>query len=156
MEILHIFKDYFVSWIDEWGNLGLFLFSYTESIFQPFPVDPFIIAAVGAGQDVNTILFWASLGAVLGAITSYYLGKYLGEPVFLKLFKKKYYDQGHEFFEKWGIYAILIGAVSPIPFKVVAWLAGIFEMPFRYFLIMTFLGRVGRFMLVGYATWLFV
>ena len=144
-------KDFFISWIEEWGNLGLFLFSYTESIIQPFPVDPILIASIAAGGNPHILLFYASLGAMLGAITAYVLGKYLGEPVFLKLFKKKYYQQGEKFFEKYGIYAVLLGAVTPIPFKVIAWLAGIFEMPFIPFLIMTFIGRVGRFALVIYA-----
>ena len=129
----------------------MFLFSYTESIIQPFPVDPLLALAVAAGSNPHTLLFFASLGAMLGAITAYFLGKYLGEPVFLKLFKKKYYTQGEAFFKKYGVYAVLIGAVTPIPFKIIVWLAGIFEMPFIPFLIMTFIGRVGRFALVVYA-----
>ncbi|MBT4936597.1 DedA family protein [Candidatus Peregrinibacteria bacterium] len=149
-------KDFFLSWIDQWGNLGVFLFSYTESIIQPFPVDPILIAGVAAGSNPHTLLFYASAGALLGAITAYFLGKYLGEPIFLKLFKKKYYEQGEKFFEKYGIYAVLLGAVTPIPFKVIAWLAGIFEMPFGQFMLMTFIGRVGRFALVVYATNLFI
>ncbi len=153
--MIHI-KEFFLGWIDQWGDLGLFLFSYFESIIQPFPVDPIIIAEVGAGFDPLRVVFWASLGTVLGALTAYFLGKYLGEPVFLKLFKKEYYEKGHVFFEKYGIWAIFIGAVSPLPFKVVAWLAGIFEMPIIPFFIMVFVGRVGRFVLVAYAVHLFV
>ena len=52
-------KDFFISWIEEWGNLGLFLFSYTESIIQPFPVDPILIASIAAGGNPHILLFYA-------------------------------------------------------------------------------------------------
>jgi len=143
-------QEFFSNLVEQWGDLGLFLFSYTESVFQPFPVDPFIVLFITQGSPVASTVFWASLGAMLGAITSYFLGKYLGEPVFLKLFSQKNYHKGEAFFEKWGIWAVLFAAVTPLPFKIIAWLAGIFEMPFLPFIIMTFIGRVGRFVLVGY------
>ena len=149
-------KDFFVSLVENFGDLGLFLFAFLESIIQPFPVDPIIAAEIGMGEDPLRVVFFASAGTMLGALVAYMLGKYLGEPVFLKIFKKKYYEQGHVLFEKYGIFAILVGAVTPLPYKVVAWLAGIFEMPLIPFLVMSFIGRVGRYLIVAYAAdWIF-
>ena len=146
------FKEFIFEAVQQWGDIGLFLFSYFESIIQPFPVDPFIISVVLMGGNVFNAVLFSSLGSILGAITAYFLGKKFGEPIVLKLFKKKHYDQGTVFFKKFGIFTILLGAASPIPFKLVVWMAGIFEMPFIPFLIMVCIGRTFRFFLVGYAT----
>jgi len=145
-------KEVILSLVEEYGYMGLFVFAFAESIIQPFPVDPLIAAEVGLGNGLAETVFWASLGSILGGIVAYFLGKYLGEPVFLKLFNKKYFTQGHKFFEKWGVFAVLLGAVTPLPFKVIAWLAGIFEMPLIPYIAMVIIGRGGRFLLVAYAT----
>ena len=149
---IEAFKQLLSSLVQNWGELGLFIFSALESFIQPFPVDPFLIGSVAFGMNPHLALITATLGSITGGAIGYLLGKNLGEPVFLKLFNKKYFKLGHEFFEKWGVWAVLIASVSPIPYKLMAWLSGIFEMNFFHFIIMTSIGRVIRFMIVTYGT----
>ncbi len=136
--------------VEEYGYAGIFLIAFSESIIQPIPPDPFITGGTAFGLvPVKTALI-ASLGSVLGGIVGYFLGKFLGEPVFKKFFNEKWYIKGEVLFRKYGIFAVVIAGFTPIPFKVICWLAGIFEMPLVGFIIGAVLGRLPRFLLMAF------
>lgn len=138
----------------EHGLWFLFLFAVTEAFIQPIPVEPVLAGGVGLHIASPEVLLLVSVvGSVLGGCIGFFLGKKYGHPAFLKLFKKngqKWMDEGEKFFEKWGIGAVILCAFTPIPFKVAAWLAGIFEMKFWQFLVAAIIGRLPRFAIVIY------
>jgi len=117
-------KIWAVQTVESYGYAGIFLISYTESIAQPVPPDPFI-----AG------------GTALGL---------LGEPAVRRIVGEKHFVKGEALFNRFGAVAVFAAAVTPIPFKVVCWLAGIFEMRRTPFLIAAFAGRFPRFMMVAF------
>jgi undecaprenyl-diphosphatase len=47
--------------------------------------------------------------------------------------------------ERYGSFGIFLAAISPIPYKVFGWMAGMAEMPKRPFLIAGLIGRGCRF-----------
>ena len=150
---MHEFLQSSIEWsitlMEQFGMLGLFIFSFTESLFHPIPVDPVLIAmAVMEKWNVSYIFFWALMGSVLGGILAYFLGRRFGKPIFIKFFGEKRFEQGKNFMEKWGILGIFITAVTPIPFKVAAWMAGILYMSRWKFIIAIILGRGARFAFV--------
>lgn len=138
----------------EHGLWFLFVFSLTESFVQPIPVEPVLLAAVGFDiASPLTLLIIASVSSILGGSLGFWVGERYGHNAFLLVFKKhgnKWMDQGERFFEKWGMWAVFLGAFSPIPFKVMAWLSGIFEMKYWQFLVAATLGRIPRFAVVIY------
>jgi len=133
----------------EYGYLGIFLISFTESVIQPVPPDPFITGATAFGLNSLLAAFVAAVASVLGGSVGYAIGRFLGEPVVKKFIKEEHYIKGHKLFEKYGIWAVLAGALTPIPYKVICWMAGIFEMNFFKFLLVSFLGRFPRFFAVA-------
>ena len=141
--------------VEDYGYLGIFVISFTESIIQPIPPDPFISGGTIFGLNPLYASIIATVGSVLGAVVGYFLGKFLGEPVFKKFFKEDWYNKGELLFRKYGIWAVIIAAVSPIPFKAVCWLAGIFEMPIGGFILASFIGRFPRFLFIAFfSKWL--
>ena len=52
-------------------------------------------------------------------------------------------------FQKIGLPLVLIGAFTPLPFKVIAISAGLFGYPLLSFMIVATFGRMARFLLVG-------
>ncbi len=148
LESLHLFARELV---ESYGYLGIFLISFTESILQPLPPDPFIAGGTAFGLNPILASLTATIGSVLGGLTAHTLGMLLGEPVTKRLIGEKYFLKGEVLFNRFGIWAVLIAAVTPVPFKVVCWLAGIFEMPRTNFLLASFFGRLPRFLLVAYA-----
>ena len=139
------------SLVDGYGYIGIFLISFSESIIQPVPPDPFIVGGTALGLSPLFSALVATLGSVLGGLTAHFLGMWLGEPVAKKLLGEKNFLRGEVFFNRFGFWAVVLAGVTPIPFKVVCWLAGIFEMGRLQFLLASFVGRLPRFLLVAFA-----
>ena len=144
-------KEWASEFVQDYGYLGIFFISFTESIIQPIPPDPFITGGTAFGLDVLKAAVIAAFGSVLGAVVGYFLGKFLGEPVAKKLLSEKYYEKGELLFRRYGIWAVIIAGITPIPFKVICWLAGIFEMPILGFVLASIAGRFPRFLFMALA-----
>lgn len=137
--------------VENYGYLGIFLISYTESIVQPIPPDPFIAGGTALGLSPLLAALIATIGSVLGGLTAHTLGLVFGEPLAKKLLGERNFLKGEAFMNRYGVLAVLLGALTPIPFKVICWLAGIFEMPRIPFLIAAFVGRLPRFLIFAFA-----
>ncbi|ENN96348.1 lipoprotein B LppB [Methanocaldococcus villosus KIN24-T80] len=133
-----------------YGYFGIFFLSMIEAIFFPIPPDVFLLSSTYFGLDPLLSTVMATLGTVVGGTIGYFLGYKFGHPIFLKLFNEKYLIKGEEFFNKYGVFGIVIAGFTPIPYKVIAWLSGIFEMNLCLFVIATFIGRFPRFIMVAY------
>jgi undecaprenyl-diphosphatase len=95
-----------------------------------------------------TLIFIATF---LGSIVGYFLGRTLGHPIASWLLGKRRLEEGEKFIKKWGILGVILAGLTPIPFKIVTWTAGIFEMPFWKFLIGVLIGRIPRYFITAYA-----
>ena len=135
--------------VQDYGYAGIFFISYTESVIQPIPPDPFIAGATALGLDPLLSAVVSTIASVLGGLTAHLLGKTLGEPVTKRVIGERYYLKGESLFLKYGFFAVLIAGITPVPYKVICWLAGIFEMPRLSFTVASILGRFPRFMLVA-------
>jgi membrane protein YqaA with SNARE-associated domain len=60
-----------------------------------------------------------------------------------------FYQEALQWFQDWGFWAILVGALSPIPYKIFTISAGVLELNFAGFLLASFLGRLLRFSLMA-------
>lgn len=130
------------------GYTALFLLSFTESIIQPIPPYPFIVSAPFFGLSSYMAGLVAFLGNIAGAFVAYYLAKFLGEKVVRKIFKEKLYLKGEALFNRYGLLAVLIGE----PYKLVCWLAGLFNMPLLSFIVASIIARairIGLFVFFG-------
>ena len=132
--------------VESYGYLGIFLISFSESVIQPVPPDPFIAGGSAFGLNPIMAALVATIGSVLGGLTAHTLGLTLGEPVARKLLGERNYLKGELFMNRYGVFAVLLGALTPVPYKVVCWLAGVFEMPRTSFVIASFVGRFPRFL----------
>ncbi|WP_456374866.1 phosphatase PAP2 family protein [Methanocaldococcus sp.] len=136
--------------VKNYGYIGIFIISFTEAFIQPIPPDIFIISAPFFGLNPIISAIVASIGTTLGGLFGYYLGYKLGHPIFVKLFGEKYLQKGEEFFNKYGAYGIILAGFTPIPYKVVAWLSGIFKIRILIFTIATVIGRAPRFLIEAF------
>lgn len=154
---MHDFLQPVIEWsiqiLEQFGMIGLFIFSFTESLFHPIPVDPILLAlsAIGTWSTLD-LFFWVTFGSVLGALTAHYFGSKLGKPIFIKIFSEEKFEKGKTFMEKWGTWSVIFVAITPLPFKVIAWMAGILHMNTLTFIIASIIGRATRFILV---LWIF-
>ncbi len=147
LETLFEFGKEFVA---EYGLAGLFLFSSTEAVIQPIPVEVVIGAEAVAGMNIHLVFIVALISNLLGASLAYYLGYKLGHPTAIKIFGKKKVDKTEKFLTKWEFWGVMIVGFTPLPYKLITWGAGIFELPFNRFLLASLIGRGARFALFTY------
>lgn len=148
-------SDYFqpfVDWADGFGLLGLALVSATEAAFQPIPPDVLVIPMVIEANSVigiSMIVLVATLSSVFGAFLGYGIGYYGGIPVLERFVSDSNINRLNFLIEKYGSAGVFIAAISPIPYKALAWIAGAGKMDLRLFAIAGFFGRGIRFGSVG-------
>jgi len=84
------------------------------------------------------------LAAMVGNASGYAIGAKAGPRIFARedsrLFKKKYVDQTHEFFEKYGNRAIVLARFVPIVRTFITVMAGVGDMGFRRFMTYSAIG----------------
>ena len=100
-----------------------------------------------AGIEMNIVLacLILSAAAFLGNVVGYEIGRAIGEPlaqVDNRFIKKKYFDQTHAFFEKYGARALVLGRFVPIVRTFITVVAGIGKMDRRHFFTWSFVGAV--------------
>ena len=148
-------SDYFqpfIDWADGFGLLGLALVSASEAAFQPIPPDVLVIPMVIEANSVlaiSLIVIVATLSSVFGAFFGYAIGYYGGIPVLERFVSVSNINRLNFLIEKYGSLGVFIAAVSPIPYKALAWIAGAGRMDLRLFALAGIFGRGIRFGSVG-------
>jgi membrane protein YqaA with SNARE-associated domain len=134
-----------------WYLAGL---SFSESSFFPIPPDvmlaPMSMAKPRAAFRLAALTTAAS---VLGGLLGYLIGHFAFDLITPLVTEggryAKPFAAAEAWFEKWGVWAVLIAGFSPIPYKVFTISAGVLHMALIPFLIASAVGRGGRFFLVS-------
>jgi membrane-associated protein len=101
-------------------------------------------------QYLEIPLFWLVLllimASFLGDLTGYFKGKWLGEKFFndnkSRFLKKEYLGRGSSFYNRYGIWAFVLGRFMPIIRTLVPMIAGASGFSFRKFLLFNALGAI--------------
>ena len=133
--------------------------SFLESVIVPVLIDPFLIALIFAKRTAwlrfitVTVIF-----SVLGGIAGYALGALFYELVAVQIIA--FYGLETAMSDtvariaSGGFAFVLIGALTPIPYKLVAIASGVAQLDFATFLFASILGRILRLGLVGWAAYI--
>ena len=129
------------------GVLGMV--SFTEAIIQPLPPDLVYLPMLYDAMDNIPLVFWyfvvVTLTSVAGSYVGYLLGQRWGRQLLDRFAKPKHVTKLEALTSKYGTIGIFIAAVSPIPYKVFGWVAGMGEMDKRSFIVAGLFGRGLRF-----------
>jgi membrane-associated protein len=99
----------------------------------------------GINVHIETACLILSAAAFLGNVVGYEIGRAIGEPLRHRdgrFLKKRYFDQTHAFFEKYGARALVLGRFVPIVRTFITLVAGVGEMNRRHFLTWSLVGAV--------------
>ncbi|MFC1474489.1 YqaA family protein [bacterium] len=130
---------------------ALFIISFTESCCFIIPPD-FLLPFVAIGKPawaVIVLTLFTTFASVVGAMFGYLIGKWGGQPLLHKFFKKEKTDKVEDLFQKYDTWAIGIAAFTPIPYKVFTVSAGVFNLHFTRFIIVSIFARGTRYMLIA-------
>lgn len=140
------------------GPIGFFFAMIIQAIVAPIPSEVLIIFSGGAfyisegfwiGLLITGIV--GGLGECTGAMCSFFISRYGGRPIAIKLVGEKNVEFADEWFKKWGGWAVLVGRLIPlIPFDAISYGAGITKIPFKTFILATAIGAFPRAFFYGY------
>lgn len=118
-------------------------------LFPILPGDSLLFAVglfIAEGSiDINIALACLLLTVVAfaGNVVGYEIGRAVGAPLYERegrFLKKKYFDQTHEFFEKYGAKALVLGRFVPIVRTFITVVAGVGRMDRRHFFVWSGVG----------------
>ncbi|WP_028563198.1 YqaA family protein [Paenibacillus pinihumi] len=139
-----------LDFLKDFGVWGLFIHSFIDAVI--FPIPAFFLQVSLSLLDPSNALWLATVGFIaclLGTPFGYLIGKVVGKSLLYKILKKQWVDTATEMFKKNGETAILIGAFTPIPFKVFTILSGCLNFPLWRLLAYAALGRAIKFYAIG-------
>jgi membrane-associated protein len=143
--LLDTFGDYAL-----WGAAAV-IFAECGLLVGFFLPGDSLLFTVGllVSQDKISYPLWVCalvlfVAAMVGNASGYAIGAKAGPRVFARdnsrLFKKKYVDKTHEFFEKYGNRAIVLARFVPIVRTFITVMAGVGDMGFRRFMVYSAIG----------------
>jgi len=153
--LFHLDFDWIVANYSDSIYIVLFLVIFVETglVVMPFlPGDSLLFMAgmyakIG-NLNLTYILFFLSIAAVLGDNINYWIGRRIGLGVFewkirgRQLVKESYLKKTEDFFEKRGVFAIIMARFVPIVRTFTPFAAGVGKMNYRKFLLFDIIGGV--------------
>ena len=139
----------------EWWLVGI---SVAESVFAPIIIDPFLVALIFARRQRWVRYTAIAIGAsIVGGLIGYALGAVFFDTIGVALLNTfRLTDSFNVIAERIdanGFVFVLIGAFTPIPYKLVALASGFLHVDLATFFVASLFGRFFRLGLVGFAAY---
>ncbi len=157
---------FILSIITRGGYSGLFLLMVAENVFPPIPSEVILplagFAAARGELQLWAVIVWATIGAVVGCLPWYVLGRFFTSERLKRLsarygrvftFSSSDIDVAQTWFEKHGQKVVVFARLVPTVRTLISVPAGIARMPLVPFLAYSFLGSAlwtTALVLVGY------
>ena len=139
---------------------ALFWVSFAESSFFPIPPDVMLIPMVLAERArwIRYALV-CTIASVLGALLGYVIGAFLFDVIgthIIELYQAEdAFSKVQGWYDTWGAWGILFGAVTPFPYKVLTIFSGFTGFNIITLVIVSIVGRGLRFFLVSWLLYRF-
>jgi len=132
--------------------------SFAESSFFPIPPDVLLAPmALARPERWWRLAAITTVTSVLGGLLGYLIGYVAIEavtPVLHRVGYWQHFETAHDWFERYGFWAIFVAGFTPIPYKVFTIAAGAAHMGLLPFTLGSLVGRGARFLLVaGLVRW---
>jgi membrane protein YqaA with SNARE-associated domain len=139
---------------------AMLVVSFAESSFFPIPPDvlliPMMLARPSRAWRLAALCTISSVaGGVFGYAIGYFAYETVGRPVLEFYNAMQYYDTLRAGFNQWGVWIVVIGGFTPIPYKLVTIASGVAQFEVLSFLAASIVSRGGRFFLLAALLWWF-
>lgn len=147
----------------EWLGIGIAVIACIESLFMIGVIVPGVAILFAAGalagnleMPILPLLLWGACGAIVGDVTSYFIGRGIDRSVHDRPFMQRHREQwlkAHRFFERWGIVSVIVGRFIGALRPIMPAIAGMAGMSRRKFILVDFLSALAwapAYLLPGY------
>lgn len=122
---------------------------FTVGMFAAMTPPSIHIASLGKPMTFVVACVFMTVAAVLGNVAGYFVGRFISPWLFKprrgpigRIFSPANLQKSHDFFERYGSRALVLGRFVPVVRTFVTMVAGASRMPFRHFITWTALGGV--------------
>ena len=140
-------KEFF----NQYGSIGLFLNAFFDGFILPLPPD-FLLSTLSIQNIGNPtkLALICSLGSVIGGCLGYCVGRFGGRKIVDKIFPNfTFLLKAELLFQKFGVWAIVIDAFTPIPYKALTLGSGLMKFNPVVFALVSFPVRSIRYIIVA-------
>ena len=151
MGVRKLFETALIALLETYGTIALTIAMIVQTIIAPIPSEALLMFA-GAVMDVSDVLIFGGTGLVIGSVIAFYIAKYGGRPIVIKMIGEKWINNVDAWVSKNGAKAILFTRLVPIiPFDLISYVSGVTSMKFRDYFIATVIGAIPRCLVLAYA-----
>lgn len=134
------------------------IFFVSEVVFGIIPPVLFmstwkLLVNVTLNQYVTYLLVLAVISFMAGVI-GFFIGRFFSKTSLYKKIEARYLLQYNKQLKRYGVFLVLVGAVTPIPFSGTCMLVGSVDIPFRRFVVVCS-ARVFYYIIYGWIAWSF-
>ncbi|TCW40841.1 DedA family protein [Laceyella sacchari] len=148
-------ESWITDFMEEFGYLGIFLMIALENLFPPIPSE--IVLSFGgfmttqSDLTVTGVVIASTLGAVVGAIALFYIGRLLDVERLERIVErwghllrtdKEDIHKANAWFHRYGIWTVFFCRMVPIVRSLISIPAGMAKMNFPLFLLFTTVGSL--------------
>ncbi|NLA33819.1 MAG: DedA family protein, partial [Tenericutes bacterium] len=145
--------------MNKFGYFGVLFLIAIENIFPPIPSEViltyggFMTQRPTSTLEISGVIFFATIGSLIGALILYYIGKLLNKETLIKIISSKSgkllclkprdIEKANEWFENQGNKTVFFCRFIPILRSLISIPAGMSNMKFSKFLFYTIVGSIG-------------
>lgn len=137
--------------VENFGGWGIVLgYVLPDGLAVPLPNVAFSFFGFHGGMGYWEVVAWSTVGTLIGGSVGWSVGRLLQKTRGFQKIMQKRGREVHLLFKRYGTIALIIAAITPIPYSIACWAAGAAGMSFlRFFLI-----SLTRFIYVVMYVWL--
>jgi len=122
-------------WITEsLGGWGIFFVTFTLDMI-PLPASLDLLLPLTISWDPWVLLPLLSIASISGGHAAFYLGRYASKWGFIHKWSEKIRIKGEGVVKRYGFWAVVIAAITPLPFSATCWIAGMARLGKRAFFL---------------------
>ncbi|GAB4316843.1 MAG: VTT domain-containing protein [Bacteroidales bacterium] len=134
--------------------LVFLIYTLSEFFFGIIPPELFMLWALNPGDTGYYIRIVSLLSVIsyLAGITGYGVGYRLGQSVWFRFLRRRFFGKLQGYLNRFGVFVILVAALTPLPFSGASMLIGSGHYPLKRYALWA-LSRFLRFLIYGFIVW---
>lgn len=147
----------YLAWLEPvYSNSAIVILIYvtSEILIGIIPPEVFMIWALRNGSvfEYAMLIFMLAVLSYIAGLIGYFFGRYLNTTLLYRFIRRKFLKKMERMLNKYGLYIIIVAALTPLPFSGVSMLVGSVKYPLKKYILYSLL-RFVRFAIYSWFIW---